>query len=230
MKQDAWSRLSERPVELVDVAVAVQGRRVLSGVTLSVEPGCMVAVTGPNGAGKSTLLRALVGLLPTEGGTVRLFGGPPRAARRRVAHLGQRQGCPAVFPARVTDLVMMGRTVHLGPLRRAGAVDRAAVDDAIARMDLTPLAGRPIQALSAGEFQRTLVARALVQRPDLLLLDEPLEGVDAASRRLIREALWESVASGAAVLVVDHGPPESLSDYDRVVRVAGGRLSEGGAG
>lgn len=226
MKQDAWHRTSDRPVELVDVDVRVGARRVLSGVALRVERGSTVAVTGPNGAGKSTLLRALVGLAPTESGTVRVFGGRPSDARLRTAYLPQRQSVPQVFPARVSDVVALGRFAHLGPFRRAGDADRAAVADAIERMDLAPLAGRPIQQLSAGEFQRTLVARALVQRPDLLLLDEPFEGVDAASRALIREELWAVAASGASVVVVDHDVANVGRDYDRVLHIDAGRLTE----
>ena len=224
MKQDAWYRGRTRPVDVAGVTVRIGHRTVLDDVTLALDAGLTVALAGPNGAGKSSLMRVMAGLLPVAAGTVTLFGTSPQQARTSTAYLPQGQRAPVVFPARVRDVVALGRFPHLGAVRRAGREDRVAVEDAIQRMRLDALADRPVQQLSGGEYQRTLVARALAQRPRLLLLDEPFDGIDAATCTLIREELWSAAASGATVVVVEHDPVALETHYDRTVQLDAGRL------
>ena len=228
MKQNALPRSSALPVSVTDLSVRVGSREVLRDLTLAVTPGSVLAVTGRNGSGKSTLMRCLAGLLRFDRGTVRIFGSEPRDARRRVAYLQQSQVAPRVYPARVRDVVAMGCFPALGPFRRPGPAERAVFEAAIERMGLTELASRPIQELSAGEFQRTLVARTIAQQAGLLLLDEPFDGVDAESTAIIRDELWSIAAAGATVLVVDHDLETVDQHYDRVIRLEDGRVEESG--
>ncbi len=180
------------------------GTTVLTDVDLRAEPGTRTAVIGPNGAGKSTLLRAIAGLVPPSAGTVHLDGQPAARHRAGIALVAQRAEVDFRFPAQVRDVVAMGRHPHRRLLRRATATDREAVDEAVQRLELSELVHRPIGSLSGGQAQRTLLARALAQRPRLLLLDEPFAGLDARSMSLLSDAVAAEAARGVVVVVVHH--------------------------
>ena len=178
----------------------------LDDVSLTVEAGRVTGLVGMNGSGKSTLFKSIIGMLRPEAGRVLLHGGSPAIARRRgtVGYVPQSEDVDWAFPVSVRDVVMMGRYGRQGVLRRAGASDRAAVDAALERVELTDLADRQIGRLSGGQRKRAFVARGLAQGADVLLLDEPFAGVDKRSEATIVRVLRELAASGATVLVSTH--------------------------
>src|SRR5688572_9369446 len=170
-------------LEAADLSFAYGTQPVLDGVSLSVAPGEFVALVGPNGAGKSTLLRLLLGLLEPTAGTVRLFGAPPKSLkdRWRLGYVPQRLAVPADLPATVGEVVAAGRLARTGWRRRFKPEDRAEVEHAIIAVALDDLADRPVRELSGGQQQRAFIAKALAGQPELLVLDEPVAGVDAES-------------------------------------------------
>ncbi|WAC67189.1 metal ABC transporter ATP-binding protein [Agrococcus sp. SL85] len=178
----------------------------LDGVDLAVAHGAVTALIGMNGAGKSTLLQAISGRLRPDAGTVLVGGEAPAAARRRgrVASMPQSEAVDWSFPLSVRDVVMMGRYGFQGIGRRARPADRAAVEAALERVDLAPLADRQIGRLSGGQRKRAFLARCLAQEADVLLLDEPFAGVDKASEATIVALLRELADDGRAVLVSTH--------------------------
>jgi zinc transport system ATP-binding protein len=193
---------------------------VLEGVNLSLRAGEFVALVGPNGSGKSTLLRVLLGLLRPNGGTARLFGGDPRRLRERwrIGYVSQRPSVQQDLPATVREVVSTGRLARTGWWRWPGRADRVAIDHALQSVGLSGLLRRRLGELSGGQQQRAFIARAFASEPDLLVLDEPVAGVDAESQRLFRESLVHLVREhGAAVLLVSHELGAVAPDLDRVV-------------
>jgi len=185
-----------------------------------VEPGEFVALVGPNGSGKSTLLRVLLGLLRPTTGSVLLFGVAPRRLgdRWRLGYLPQRPRLVPDLPATVEEIVAAGRLPRQGWWRRAGPADRAAVDHALESVALAGLRRRRLTELSGGQRQRVLIAKALASEPELLVLDEPVAGVDAESQRLFCDSLTHLVREhGAGVLLVSHELGAVADDLDRVV-------------
>jgi zinc transport system ATP-binding protein len=207
-------------VDAEDVSFAYGREPVLDHVTLRVDAGEFVALVGPNGSGKSTLVRILVGLLAPDSGRARLFGQPARHAidRARLGYVPQRARLAGDLPATVREVVTAGRVARQGWWRRARRADRAAVDAAIDAVALTELAARPVRELSGGQQQRVLIAKALAGEPELLVLDEPVAGVDAESQRHFRDVLVHVVRDrGGAVLLVSHELGAVADDLDRVV-------------
>ncbi|WP_446210950.1 metal ABC transporter ATP-binding protein [Micromonospora sp. IBSANI012] len=212
-------------------AVGYDGRPVLRDVSLTVTAGEVVAVLGANGSGKSTLIRAVLGLVPLAAGSVELFGTPQRRFRqwRRIGYVPQRLGAGGGVPATVREVVASGRLARRGVLRPPGRADREAVDAALRAVGLADRAADPVATLSGGQQQRTLIARALAGRPELLVLDEPTAGVDAASQEAFATALRDFVADGGTVLLVAHelGPLRPL--ISRAVVVHQGGICHDGA-
>ncbi|MBQ0896420.1 metal ABC transporter ATP-binding protein [Micromonospora sp. U56] len=206
-------------------AVGYDGRPVLRDVSLTVTAGEVVAVLGANGSGKSTLIRAVLGLVPLAAGSVALFGTPLRRFRqwRRIGYVPQRLGAGGGVPATVREVVASGRLARRGVLRPPGRTDREAVDAALRAVGLADRAADPVATLSGGQQQRTLIARALAGRPELLVLDEPTAGVDAASQEAFATALRDFVADGGTVLLVAHelGPLRPLISRAVVVHQGG---------
>ncbi|RKN11942.1 metal ABC transporter ATP-binding protein [Streptomyces radicis] len=215
----------EPVISLTGVSAELGGQRVLHGVDLAVHPGEVVALLGANGSGKSTAVRAAVGQVPVSAGTLTLFGTPVRRFRdwARVGYVPQRSTAASGVPATVREVVAAGRLARRGlrPLRRA---DRAAVDLALDLVGLADRANDAVDALSGGQHQRVLIARALTAEPEVLIMDEPLAGVDLASQRVLAGTLRTLVADGVAVLLVLHetGPLQPL--IDRAVVLAHGRV------
>ncbi len=201
-------------------------------VSLRVPPAALTAVLGPNGSGKSTLLRLLLGALAPSAGAVRYRARPlaewPRralAAEVGVVH----QGEEFVFPVSVRELVAMGRYPHLGAWRPERAEDRHAVDEAMARCDVTRFAERAVTTLSAGERQRARIARALAQRPAALVLDEPTTALDIRHEMRILELLSELARrSGVTVLLVTHNLNLAARYADGLLLLERGRVAAEG--
>ncbi len=185
--------------------------------------GARVALVGPNGAGKSTLLKAVVGLLPARAGTIRIYGRPVGASPQLVAYLPQRGEIDWRFPISVRKLVLTGRYVRLGWLRRPGRRDWALVDELLEQLGLQELADRQIGLLSGGQQQRALLARALAQEARLLLLDEPLNALDAETRLLLARVLEALSHQGTAFVVATHDLGWLGTDFDRVLYLHDGR-------
>ena len=177
---------------------------VLQGVDLAIPPGTLVGVIGPNGSGKSTLLKAILGLAPVSSGTVLLDGRPVSEQRDRLAYVPQREAVDWSFPVSAEQVVMMGRYPRVGWLRLPGARDRAAVRDALGRVALANLGAAQIGALSGGQQQRVFLARALVQEASVLLLDEPMTGVDQMTEHLIVDLLTDLRDAGTTILHATH--------------------------
>ncbi|TVQ81126.1 MAG: metal ABC transporter ATP-binding protein [Phycisphaeraceae bacterium] len=179
----------------------------LESVSLSVQPGEVLAIVGPNGAGKTTLLRIVQGLQEGYRGEVRVLGLSPGEARRRglVGSVAQRSGAMLAYPVSGHDVVMMGATVGLPGWRSPAAGVRERVIDALERVDALRYADAPIGTLSGGQLQRIMVARALVIEPKLLILDEPTVGIDAAGQERFADLLARLKEHGnLTILLVMH--------------------------
>jgi zinc transport system ATP-binding protein len=207
--------------ELSQVWLALRGAPVLEDVSLRISANDYLAILGPNGAGKSTLLKVILGLLNPDRGAARVLGKPPREARGQVGYVPQQVRFDLDFPIRVLDVVLMGR---LGGTAsgQVNAMDRETARSALLRVEMEGLADRPIGALSGGQLQRVLIARALAQRPKLLLLDEPTTSLDERIGRSVWE-LFEELSKEMAVVVVSHDIG-AISRYVRSVACLNRRL------
>ena len=167
-------------VELEDVEYGYGEVRVLEGINLTVDPGDFLGIIGPNGSGKTTLLRIMLGLLEPARGTARLFGHPPSAFRQwgRLGYVPQKAMLDASLPATVHEVVATGLVPTLGLFGRIGAAQRRRIAEVLGHVGMHAHAAARIGALSTGQQQRVLIARALVSNPELLILDEPTGGVD----------------------------------------------------
>ena len=209
------------------VSFAFGEEPVVDEVSFRLEPGEFAALVGPNGSGKSTLVRCLLGLLRPHAGAVRLFGVSPTefTDRGRLGYVPQRAGLARELPATVEEVVAAGRLARTGWRRRFRDEDREEVDHALASVALEDLRHRRLSELSGGQQQRAFIAKALAGQPDLLVLDEPVAGVDAESQRRFRDSLTHLVHEhGAAVLLVSHELGAVADDLDRVLVLRGGRV------
>lgn len=219
------------PIELKDGSVSLGGRPVLRGIDLTVGEGEFVALMGANGSGKSTLVRALTGLRPLLGGSLRLFGTPldDFSDWHRVGFVPQRQGATSGVPASVWEVVASGRLTRRRLLRPLSRVDRTAINDALEVVGLTDRTHDGVAQLSGGQQQRVLIARALAGEPELFFLDEPMAGVDLPNQLALAEALAKLKARSATIVLVAHelGPLTDL--VDRAVAMRDGRVVYDGA-
>ncbi len=190
------------------------GRAALEDVSLSIPGGAMVAVVGPNGSGKSTLLKLLLGLIEPWSGAVGILGQPPRAARPNLGYVPQAAVGDWSFPATVGDVVLMGRCRRIGLFRRPGRADRQAVAEALDRVGMADRVGQQVGELSGGQQQRAFLARALVQEPRVLLLDEPLSGVDALIEHDVYALLRAQCDHGVTVLLTTHNLSTVAEHFD----------------
>ena len=206
------------PVLRFEQASLAYGRvRAVEEVDGTVAAGEAVALVGPNGAGKSTLLKGVLGLVPVVAGRIEVLGRAPARARRDVAYVPQADTLDADFPVTAARVVLMGRYREVGWVRRPGTADRRIAADALAAVGLADRAGARFGTLSGGQRQRVLLARAIAQRPALLLLDEPFNGVDVVSQDALLGALGELRTTGAAVLVSTHDLTLAQAVCDQVV-------------
>lgn len=223
-------------VDFEDAAVALGGRTIWSNVTLEVAAGEFVAVLGPNGVGKSTLVKAILGVVPLSAGSLRVLGKSPGEAGRDIGYLPQRRSFDAALRVRGVDVVRLGADGDRWGLPFPGAdrfsrsrrAARQRVDEVIDLVGATDYANRPIGEISGGEQQRLLIAQALVRRPQLLVLDEPLDSLDLPNQSAVA-ALVSAVCrdQGVAVLLVAHDVNPILTSLDRVVYIAHGGVVAG---
>ncbi|MBF0570286.1 MAG: metal ABC transporter ATP-binding protein [Candidatus Omnitrophica bacterium] len=210
-------------IQGLGVSYPSEEKFVLRDIDISVSAGSAMALVGPNGAGKSTLFKAICGLLPVRTGNIRVFGHPLGACHHRVVYLPQRSEIDWHFPISVLDLVVMGRYVYLGWFNRPQKKDIEIASHSLKEMNVLDLADRQISKLSGGQQQRVLIARALAQNADLLLLDEPLNAVDESTRQTVSEVLHKIKAQGKTVIVATHYYDQEESRYDKAIYLKDGK-------
>lgn len=219
---------AETPVLQADgLAIGHRPRVVASGLNLSIAPAEVLCLLGANGSGKTTLLRTLLGLLAPLAGQVRVAGQPvaswPRAAFAR--HVGYvPQAHAGLFPYTVLDVVLMGRAARMGPFATPGAADRAVACQCLHDMGIAHLQGQPYTAISGGERQLVLIARALAQQPLLLVMDEPTASLDFGNQIRVLAQIERLRADGMAVLLTTHQPEHALRVASRIALLGQGRL------
>ncbi|MPZ50923.1 MAG: ATP-binding cassette domain-containing protein [Dehalococcoidia bacterium] len=201
-------------VRLDGVSVWLGERLALRDVTCEVPAGAFVGLIGPNGSGKSTLLRSVLGILPLAGGSVEVAGRAPSAARDLFAYVPQRSSLELDLPLRAWDIVMMGRIRHNGLFKPAGRVDKEIAGWALERVGLAERRNSSIGEMSFGQQQRVFFARALAQQGSIMLLDEPMNGVDAKTQELFLELLAAFQGEGKTILMATHDLEQAASACD----------------
>ena len=209
-------------VRAEDVVLAHDGRVAIKASSFDIPPGKITAVIGPNGSGKSTLLNAIAGLIDPSSGS--LVVSP--ADEQRIAYVLQTRKVNDALPVTVREVVTMGRYASRGAYGRLTATDRQTVDDSLDRMAITDLADRHLNELSGGQRQRVFVAQGLAQDHDMLLLDEPLTGLDLISAQAIDSVIHDENAHGCTVVMSTHDLAEARA-ADHVVLLAGGVVASG---
>lgn len=214
-------------IEARGLSIQLGERQVMRDVSLALRPGDCVALLGANGAGKTTLLRALLGFVRPDAGEVRLGGRPilaqnRREIARRVAYVPQAHA--PTFPYLVREIVAMARAPAAGWGPGLGDADEAAIDRALARLGLTAFAERSYAALSGGERQAVLVARALAQGAQTLLMDEPTSSLDLGQQARLMKLLGDLAAEGHAILMSTHQPELALRWFNRAILLHDGEV------
>jgi manganese/iron transport system ATP-binding protein len=215
-----YQHISHQPnqpiLDLHHVSVRYDGRNALEDITFHLHGGERVAVVGPNGAGKSTLLKAVAGVLPPTEGDVTVYGsGPSRHVC--IGYVPQRSQVDWRFPVSVADVVMMGRIAKLGLFGWPKKRDWDFVHTALEMVGMSDLAGRQIGELSGGQQQRIFIARALAQEAELMLLDEPLTGLDAPAQEGLLALISDFQKRGVTVMVATHDLEQAARYFDRIL-------------
>ena len=201
-------------LEIDQLSVGYDRNTVLWDVSCSIPKGVMMCILGPNGAGKSTLFKAALGLIRPFSGKIDFFGAPLETSRSRIAYVPQRESVDWDFPITALDVVLMGRYGRLGVFRKLRKADREAARHALELVGMTAYADQQIGELSGGQQQRLFLARALVQNPDMFLLDEPFAGVDLATEKILIDLLKKLSSQGKTILVVHHDLPTVPQYFD----------------
>jgi len=205
-------------LEVANLCLRYETGPVLDDLSFRLNAGERLAVVGPNGAGKSTLFKIIAGILAPSSGEVRIRGSNPNE-HLCIAYVPQRSQVDWNFPVSVADVVMMGRVGKLGLLSWPKARDWELVNRALSDVGLLELAGRQISELSGGQQQRMFIARALAQEAELVLMDEPLTGLDVQSQESIFTILEDLRRRGVTVLVATHDLDQAAERFDRVLLI-----------
>lgn len=206
-------------IEVENITVSFGPKPALLDVSLTIEQGLLVGVIGPNGAGKSTFIKAVLGFVKPDFGTVKILGVSSDQAKGLVAYVPQRGAVDWDYPVTVREVAMMGRYGHVAWWKDPGPKDREIVDEALDMVRMSEFRNRQIGQLSGGQQQRVFMARALAQGADILLLDEPFAGVDAATERAILDVLERAKATGRTLVVVHHDLATAAEYFDRLVLI-----------
>jgi manganese/zinc/iron transport system ATP- binding protein len=204
-------------LSIQNLSVSYGQKPVLWDINLELPAGKVIGIIGPNGAGKSTFIKAIMGLIPIDSGTIKIFGQSLKEVSKRVSYVPQRNSVDWNFPASVFDVVLMGRYAHIGLFKRPRQIDKEIAMRALAQVEMQHLAERQIGELSGGQQQRIFLARALAQEADLYFMDEPFVGVDAATEKSIVTLLRELAAQGKSIIVVHHDLQTASQYFDWVV-------------
>ena len=192
-------------------------RQALDDISFKVEKGERVAVIGPNGAGKSTLFKAIVGVMHISSGSITIYGEDTHSSHTNVGYVPQQNAIDWTFPASVFDVVMMGRSRHIGWFRWPGKDDRDIVRDILEHLSLDQLAHRQISELSGGQRQRVFIARAMAQDTRLMVLDEPFTGVDQTAEQEIIDSLDILTSHGITLLLSTHHMENAALHFDKIL-------------
>ena len=206
-------------IEVENLTVSYGPKPALLDVSLSINKGLLVGVIGPNGAGKSTFIKAILGFVKRDIGMVRIDGVSAEKAKGRVAYVPQRGTVDWDFPITVKQVALMGRYHHIPWYRDASAQDHKVVDEALEMVRMQDFRNRQIGQLSGGQQQRVFMARALAQGADILLLDEPFAGVDAATERAILDVLEQAKSAGKTLVVVHHDLTTAAEYFDQLILI-----------
>lgn len=221
--------MPHHPLKISEITVKYGSHIALTNASLNIAKGSFTGIIGPNGAGKSTLLKAALGLVKIASGNITYYGAPVTSSLQKIGYVPQHKTVYWDFPATAREVVAMG---SLGdPQLRNKHAREAAINEAISKVSAEEFQGQQIGKLSGGQKQRIFLARALLNSPDLLLLDEPLQGVDAVAQQEIIDALKQSQKSGATILMVHHDiatAPEYFSHIALINQtvIATGKTSE----
>jgi manganese/iron transport system ATP-binding protein len=203
-------------LDVQHITVRYNGQAALDDITFHLHAGERVAVVGPNGAGKSTLFKVVAGVLQPNAGEVNISGSRPRG-HICIAYIPQRSQVDWNFPVSVADVVMMGRSAKLGPLNWPHKKDWEYVQHAIETVELSDLASRQIGQLSGGQQQRMFIARALAQEAELMLMDEPLTGLDTPSQEGLLNLLDTLQDQNVTVMVATHDLEQAARHFERIM-------------
>lgn len=208
--------LNKPILDVQNISVRYNGRTALDDITFHLHEGERIAVVGPNGAGKSTLFKVVSGVLQPTAGEVNVFGSRPRG-HVCIAYIPQRSQVDWSFPVSVADVVMMGRSAKLGLLNWPHKKDWEYVQRALELVELSDLARRQIGQLSGGQQQRMFIARALAQEAELMLMDEPLSGLDTPSQEGLLNLLDTLRGQNVTVMVATHDLDQAARYFDRIM-------------
>ena len=217
MSSNGRATKSPPAIEVENLTVSYGPSPALLDVSLTIEPGTLVGVIGPNGSGKSTLIKAILGFVRPDFGSVRIFGDPAEKAKGRVAYVPQRGAVDWDFPVTVREVALMGRYGHRAWWQDMTREDYRIADESLEMVRMADLKHRQIGQLSGGQQQRVFMARAMAQGADILLLDEPFAGVDAATERAILDVLERTKHSGRTLVVVHHDLTTAAEYFDSLV-------------
>jgi manganese/zinc/iron transport system ATP- binding protein len=206
-------------IEVQNLTISYFRKPALKGINLSIPKGKIVGIIGPNGAGKSTLLKGMLGLLQADSGKVLISGKEVSENLKKISYIPQKESFDWDFPVTVFDVVMMGRYTHLGLFQRPREIDKTAVMDALKKVEMERFSKRQIRFLSGGQQQRVFLARSLAQEAEILFLDEPFVGVDAATEKAIFTLMKRLKDEGKTILVVHHDLGKVTDYFDYVVLI-----------
>ena len=204
-------------ISVSGLSVSYEKKRVLTNIFLEMEAGKIYGIVGPNGAGKSTLFKAILGLIETNTGTVKINGKGIETQRKEVVYVPQKNDVDWTFPATVFDIVLMGRYPHKKIYQRLSKADKLMTMEALEEVGMTEFSDRQIGELSGGQQQRVFLARALCQEADIFFLDEPFVGVDMLTEEKIIQILKRLAEEGKTLLVVHHDLSTVENYFDKVV-------------
>lgn len=210
---------SRAAIEVEHLTVSYGPVPALLDINFTIHSGQLVGVIGPNGSGKSTLIKTLLGFLEPDFGTIKLFGQSLEQSRGRIAYVPQRGAVDWDFPITVREVVLMGRYGHVPWYRNLSKNDHRIAMESLELVRMTEFADRQIGQLSGGQQQRVFMARAMAQGGDILLLDEPFAGVDAATERAILEVLVKTRDSGKTLVVVHHDLSTAARYFDSLLLI-----------
>lgn len=214
-------------IEVSEVHFSYGSRPVLNGVSFDLHKGEYVCILGANGCGKTTLLKTMLAFLRPQQGSIRLYGQDvhhmdERSLAKKIAYIPQTHTPP--FPFTVRDVVLLGRTPHLSRMCQPTKKDQKIARQAMERLGISAYADRCYTQLSGGQRQMVLIARALTQQPDLLIMDEPTASLDFGNQYLVLEQMRCLAREGMGVLMVTHNPDHALYCADRIIAMRGGRI------
>lgn len=204
-------------LEVEHLDVDYRGVVAVEDVSFRVFPGQMVGVIGPNGAGKSTLVKAILGLIPVSGGTIKFCNCPIRKQLRSIAYVPQRTQLDWDYPVTVQNVVMMARTVSTGWFRKSNRKSKEIVKSALQRVGMWEFRSRQIGELSGGQQQRVFLARALAQQADLFFFDEPFVGIDKATEDIMFDIFNELRRNDKILILITHDLGETLAQCDSLL-------------